>query len=68
VETMQNGRELLRIADVAKELGVGKSTPYDWVRNGSLKALRLPTGTLRIARSDLEQFVRRGAEEKGRAR
>lgn len=48
--------ELLTVAEVARELRVHRLTTYNWIRAGLLPARRLPTGRLRVARADLDQF------------
>lgn len=48
----------LTVADVCTELGISRSTFYDW--RAARKApccIRLPNGSLRIRRSDLEQWL-----------
>lgn len=42
----------LTVADVAHELGIGRTKAYELVREGALPALRLP-GVLRVPRAAL---------------
>ena len=48
----------LTIADVCDELGVARSTFYDWRAKGAApKCFKLPNGEIRIRRSDLDAWV-----------
>lgn len=53
-----NERRHLTVADVCAELGVSRSTFYDW--RAARKApccIRLPNGSLRVRRADLERWL-----------
>lgn len=49
---------MLTISQVIKEIGVPKATFYRWrqLRKGP-KALKLPSGAVRIRRSELERWL-----------
>ncbi|WP_336922873.1 helix-turn-helix transcriptional regulator [Aquipuribacter sp. SD81] len=48
----------LSIADVCAELGVSRSTYYDWRAKGrGPRSLKLPNGEIRIRRHDFEQWL-----------
>jgi len=48
----------LSIADVCAELGVARSTYYDWRAKGrGPRSLKLPNGEVRVRRHDLEQWL-----------
>lgn len=48
----------LSIADVCAELGVSRSTYYDWRAKGrGPRSLKLPNGEVRVRRHDLEQWL-----------
>ena len=49
--------ELLTTVDVAKVLKVHHGTVSRWVKEGRLRAIRTPSGRLRIRRIDLEPFT-----------
>lgn len=55
--------DLLTTAEAAKLLRVGRSTVTRWVRLGQLKAMRLPSGTFRIPRSEVEKLLRQLEDE-----
>jgi excisionase family DNA binding protein len=48
---------LLTVADVCQELGIARSTFYDWKAKGSgPRCYKLPNGDLRIRRADLDAW------------
>lgn len=49
--------DLLTLDEVATELRVSVWTVRQWRRNGVLKAVKLPTGTIRVRRSDMEALL-----------
>jgi excisionase family DNA binding protein len=51
--------ELLTTAEVAQMLRVSKATISRWVRDGELQAIRLPRGTYRFRRQDVEKLLER---------
>lgn len=51
-------RSHLTIADVCAELGVARSTFYDWrAAKKAPRCIKLPNGDIRIRRSDLESWL-----------
>jgi len=51
-------RRHLTIAELCVELGVARSTFYDWRAKGaSPRCMKLPNGELRIRRTDLESWL-----------
>jgi excisionase family DNA binding protein len=56
-------RAHLTIAEVCDELGVSRSTLYDWRAKGrGPRSLRLPNGEIRIRRTELDNWLT-GCEE-----
>lgn len=51
---MRSGDDLLTTAEVAKEYRVSTMTVRRWAKAGRLAAHRLPGGSLRYRRSDVE--------------
>lgn len=48
----------LTLADLCAELGVARSTFYDWRAKGAgPRCIKLPNGELRIRRADLEAWL-----------
>jgi excisionase family DNA binding protein len=48
----------LTVADVCDELGVARSTFYDWRAKGAaLRCLKLPNGEIRVRRVDLDAWL-----------
>jgi excisionase family DNA binding protein len=50
--------DLLTPGEVAKMLRVSPDTITRWIRLGQLRAAKLPSGTYRIARKDVEKLLR----------
>lgn len=51
-------RGWLTVDDVCDELGVSKDTFYDWRKKGRApKCAKLPNGSLRIRRTELDKFM-----------
>jgi len=54
---LRAGRHLT-IADVCEELGISRSTFYDWrAKRKAPPCLKLPNGDLRIRRTDFEDWL-----------
>ena len=54
----ETNRSHLTIADVCGELGVARSTFYDWrASRKAPKCIKLPNGEIRIRRVDLERWL-----------
>ena len=52
-------RTHLTIADVCAELGVARSTFYDWrAARKAPRCIKLPNGDIRIRRVDLERWLK----------
>jgi excisionase family DNA binding protein len=58
VSTRSTNRQHLTIADVCEELGVARSTFYDWrAAKKTPRCIKLPNAEIRIRRSDLERWL-----------
>ncbi len=59
----------LTVNDVCAELGISKSTFYDW-RTGRKgpRCIKLPNGSLRVRRLDLEQWLETREDDRGPVR
>ena len=56
--TATRSRTMLTLAEVCEELGVSRSTFYDWrAKRRAPRCIKLPNGDLRIRRSDLEHWL-----------
>lgn len=60
----QKGRTpIMTVDDVCQELGIARSTFYEWLRDGrGPRSYRLPNGARRIFRADVEQWLHGLAE------
>lgn len=48
----------LTITDICEELGISRSTFYDWrAKRKAPKCLKLPNGDLRIRRNDFDRWL-----------
>jgi len=48
----------MTIAEVCEELGIARSTFYDWrAKRKAPRCFKLPNGDLRIRRSDYEDWI-----------
>lgn len=51
-------RKHLTIADLCEELGIARSTFYDWRAKGRApRCIKLPNGDLRIRRTELDRWL-----------
>jgi excisionase family DNA binding protein len=55
--------ELLTTGEAAELLGVSRWTCLRYIREGRLPAVRLPSGHMRIKRSDVERLIEQGRED-----
>jgi excisionase family DNA binding protein len=56
--TTRRPSDKLTVDDLCAELGISRSTFYDWRQKGRApRCLRLPNGALRVRRSDLENWL-----------
>ncbi len=57
-------RQHLTIADVCEDLGISRSTFYDWrAKRRAPRCFKLPNGDLRIRRADYEKWLASRLEE-----
>lgn len=53
-----SSRQRLTIADVCTDLGISRSTFYDWRAKGRApRCLKLPNGDIRINRTEYERWL-----------
>jgi predicted DNA-binding transcriptional regulator AlpA len=58
VTTITHARTHMTIADVCAELGIARSTFYDWrAARKAPRCIKLPNGEIRIRRVDLERWL-----------
>lgn len=66
MQALTEVERLFTLSEVAYMLGVSYWTVYNWVREGRLKGVKVPTGRWRVPRSALEEFFREVFGEGGR--
>jgi len=49
--------KLLKISEVAKILNVSRHTILNWIREGKIRAIRLPSGRYRIPESEVRKIL-----------
>ena len=51
-------RRHLTVAEVCDELGIGRSTFYEWrAKRKAPRCIKLPNGEIRIRRADLDRWL-----------
>jgi excisionase family DNA binding protein len=61
-----NDKKAMTVADLARELGFGRSTVYRWLHLGmGPKTFRSPGGHIRILRSDFLEWQEKGTLPEG---
>lgn len=48
---------MLRLGEVETRLAISRWTIYDWIRSGTIHAMRLPSGYFRIPESEVERIL-----------
>lgn len=54
---MEQMHNMMTLKEISEYLKIGHSTPYRWVNSGILPAIKLPSGMVRVRRSDFEKFI-----------
>jgi len=49
--------KLLRIVEAAELLGITRSALYDWIHQGRIRPVKLPTGKYRITLSEIQRVM-----------
>jgi excisionase family DNA binding protein len=58
MKTAERTRDKLTLAEVCAELGISRSTFYDWrAKRKAPRCITLPNGSLRIRRTELDQWL-----------
>jgi excisionase family DNA binding protein len=56
--TSSKGRDKLTLAEVCEELGISRSTFYDWrAKRKAPRCITLPNGSIRIRRDELDRWL-----------
>ncbi len=53
--------EDVKECEVAEILGVDRHTVVKWIKNGKIKAIRLPSGRYRIPESEVKKILERSS-------
>jgi len=57
VVDMERKEKLLRSGEAAEILGVDRHTIVKWIREGRIRAVRLPSGRYRIPESEVRRIL-----------
>jgi len=57
---MERRERMLRSGEVARMLGVDRHTVDKWIKEGWIKAVRLPSGRYRIPESEVRRILEGG--------
>ena len=58
--------ELVTVSRAARLMGLSRAQMYNWVKQGRVRAYRLPTGKYRIPLSELERLINESNPEQER--
>jgi len=54
---MEKKERMLRSGEVAKILGVDRHTVVKWIKEGKIRAIKLPSGRYRIPESEVKKIL-----------
>ena len=54
---MERKERMLRSGEVAEILGVDRHTVVKWIKEGKIKAVKLPSGRYRIPESEVRKII-----------
>ena len=57
VVNMEKKERLLRSGEVAELLGVDRHTVVKWIKEGKIRAIKLPSGRYRIPESEVRKIL-----------
>ena len=61
VVNMEERERMLRSGEVAEILGVDRHTVVKWIKEGRIKAIRLPSGRYRIPEGEVRKILEEGS-------
>jgi len=61
VVNMEERERMLRSGEVAEILGVDRHTVVKWIKEGRIKAIRLPSGRYRIPEGEVRKILEGGS-------
>ena len=59
---MERRERMLRGGEVAEVLGVDRHTVVKWIKEGKIRAIRLPSGRYRIPESEVRKVLEGGSD------
>ena len=58
---MERRERMMRSGEVAEILGVSRHTVVKWIKEGRIRAIRLPSGRYRIPESEVKKILEGGS-------
>ena len=49
----------MKISEIASYMSVDNATAWRWIKKGIIPSMQLETGTIRVLRSDFEEFIKK---------
>ncbi len=62
VVDMERKERMLRSGEVAEILGVDRHTVVKWIKEGKIRAVKLPSGRYRIPESEVRKILEGGSD------
>jgi len=62
VVNMEKKERMLRSGEVAELLGVDRHTVVKWIKEGKIRAVKLPSGRYRIPESEVRKILEGGSD------
>ncbi len=59
---MEKKERMLRSGEVAELLGVDRHTVVKWIKEGKIRAVKLPSGRYRIPESEVRKILEGGSD------
>lgn len=53
------GRGTMKLSEIASYMSVDNATAWRWIKKGIIPSMQLETGTIRVLRSDFEEFIKK---------
>ncbi len=55
----KSGGDTMKLSEIARYMSVDNATAWRWAKKGIIPSMQLETGTIRVLRSDFEEFIKK---------